>query len=485
MYIIIFSYLYICRHLVFEGIGKDARIGRRLNKFATSMIERGTSIVNRCSSRWAEIKASYRLLSNDRLKIEDMIECITNDGCMRSAGMAHVLCIQDTSEFCYDSNKGRLSLDDNDLGYGNNQDEEYCIYAHPTLMVDAASHMPVGFSSMKIYNHDRSDGRRKRCRRRSLPLNEKESFRWAESAQNTAACLPREIKKTMVGDRESDVYSVMYLTLESGCDFLIRSMHNRCVGEDMTRLAEHMKSVGVSGTYTLDVRGKKGRKSRKAEMELKYDRVEIHKARQCADDVPDTIECYCIHAKERASTVPEGEEPIEWRLLTSHEVSSDAQAMQCIEWYKCRWFIEELFRVCKRDGFDVESSRLNTGIGLKKLIVMTLYASLHCMSLKLAFDDGNETQPATIVFDRDEMELLSIENTKLKEMSPKANVGGNPFKEKSLAWAAWIIARLGNWHGYVKAFGLPGYITMKRGMDVFHMHYDIFILLRQKDVGKK
>ena len=62
------------------------------------------------------------------------------------------------------------------------------------------------------------------------------------------------------------------------------------------------------------------------------------------------LDIYCVHVKERADSVPAGEEPVEWRLLTSHEVTSLAQAVQCIDWYRCRWLIEELFRLMKSKG---------------------------------------------------------------------------------------------------------------------------------------
>ena len=40
----------------------------------------------------------------------------------------------------------------------------------------------------------------------------------------------------------------------------------------------------------------------------------------------------------------------------------------------------------------------------------------------------------------------------------------NPHPKHSLAWLAWIVARLGGWHGYYKP---PGPKTMRDGWDVF------------------
>ena len=51
-------------------------------------------------------------------------------------------------------------------------------------------------------------------------------------AQRSSSALPADVRKTVVGDRENDVYTVMWRTLDCGCDFLIRSLHNRPARED-------------------------------------------------------------------------------------------------------------------------------------------------------------------------------------------------------------------------------------------------------------
>ena len=71
---------------------------------------------------------------------------------------------------------------------------------------------------------------------------------------------------------------------------------------------------------------------------------------------------------------------------------------------------------------------------------------------------------------------------RLHQRSPKAMDGNNPFRENSLPWAAWIIARLGGWSGYVKAHGRPGYITMKQGLDRFNQHLEIITFAKARDV---
>ena len=47
---------------------------------------------------------------------------------------------------------------------------------------------------------------------------------------------------------------------------------------------------------------------------------------------------------------------IHWRLLTTHVVTTVAEAHQIVAWYCQRWRIEEYFRVLKRSGIDLEEA---------------------------------------------------------------------------------------------------------------------------------
>ncbi len=481
--------MYLCPCFeIFQGIGNDVRIGKRLGWLSDKMVAKGTSIINSCCENNTERMAAYRLINNKKLTMEEMVEYLAK-GCSKGCSdLSHVLCIQDTTEVVF-RHSGRLSVKDRDFGYGTSELDQYCIFAHPCMVVDADSRMPVGFSHIKVWSRDRTQGRKKATQRSLLKLEQKESFRWAEAASESAAALPKKVRKTMVGDRESDIYSVMCKDLAAGCDFLIRSIHDRPVDCDVEDgrlgMKEYMESLPVSYTYDLYLRGHKGRSSRTARMTLRYAKVTIHKRRKCLDDVPEELTCYCVYAMEDPSSVPASEAPIEWRLLTSHVVDTVEHAVQCVEWYKCRWFVEELFRVSKSEGFRIESVQLESGSAVKKLIVLTMYAALRCVTLKRAYDEQDERVPTSRLFDETERELLEVEMERIHRHSPKALDGRNPFREHSLAWAAWIIARLGGWSGYVKAHGKPGYITMKIGLDRFNQHLEIIAFARSKNVYKE
>ena len=91
---------------------------------------------------------------------------------------------------------------------------------------------------------------------------------------------------------------------------------------------------------------------------------------------------------------PDGEPPIHWRLLTSHDVASVEQALRIVGWYQARWQVEQLFRTLKRQGLDIESSQVETAGGLMKLSLAALHSAAIVLQLVQA-RDGTDPRPAT------------------------------------------------------------------------------------------
>ena len=244
-----------------------------------------------------------------------------------------------------------------------------------------------------------------------------------------------------------------------------------------------MQSCDIKHTYDIEIKGNKSRKSRTARIDLRFTLVEIKRSMHLIGDYPRSVKMNCIYVVEHSETVPEGEEPIEWRLYTTHQIDTIEQAIQCIEWYRARWYIEELFRILKSDGLDIESSQLETGLALKKLMLFCLQAALQIMIIKIAYDQKREDCSAQIAFTDKQIQFLKILLPTLEGETEKLR---NPFAVNSLAWSAWIIARLGKWGGY-NSQSPPGYITMKKGMDIFFLKCEAFMLAYEalKDVYKE
>ena len=121
--------------------------------------------------------------------------------------------------------------------------------------------------------------------------------------------------------------------------------------------------------------------------------------------------------------------------------------------------IEQLFRTLKKQGPDVESSRVETGEGLTKLACLALQAAVPTRQLTQVGDGGNSAQAAD-VFNPDEVELLQRLQPTLEGKTEKQK---NPYGTGFLAQAVWVVARLGGWKGYASE-AKPGLITLLLGL---------------------
>ena len=420
-------------------------------------------MINRCCESHKDRIGAYRLLNNDNWCVGDVVEAMASACSENARGKSHVLCIEDTTELNYDNISGRLRADDPDFGPGTEKGMEHSIFLHPCLVVDEESLTPLGFSHVDVWSRERD--RSGIPDRHVRPLEEKESYKWAKGAEKTAASLPADVRKTVVCDREGDTYETMGRFGGCGCDFLVRSHFNRR-SSDGFPIWDSMLESEPACTYEMVVR-RKGEAARTALMELRWGRFEVKCPRRGSGGCPKTLTVTCVHTREVPGTTPEGVDPVEWKLLTSHEVCSIGDAMRIVRWYKMRWLIEEVFAAIKSRGMDVGDAQLESGKAMKKLIVLSLYAALTIMVSKMALDAGNEDMPASIIFSEHQVLTLHVIMGYLHKQSPRAKDGRNPYAGESMPWAAWILARLGGWSGYEKAHGRPGYKTMSKGLDKF------------------
>jgi len=109
---------------------------------------------------------------------------------------------------------------------------------------------------------------------------------------------------------------------------------------------------------------------------------------------------------------------------------------------------------------------LEQGESLMKLAILAVQVAV--TSLQLVLSRESQTgQPISEVFNRREIILLSV---LLRQYEGQTQKQKNPHDNDQLAWASWIIARIGGWKGY-RSESPPGPITMLRGLQDFAMMY--------------
>ena len=463
-------------------IFKDKRIAKRANAVLAKMTSCGSSVINRFFNNFAKKTASYRMFNNSKVTKEAIVQSYAT-ACsehIREDAGRHVLCIQDTCEINFEGHNLRMRKKGKVPGCVSN--EEAGCFLHPTIAIDAESLVPYGFTHIRMWSRNEgSPGCRERKYKR-LPPEGKESFRWSESIEKTVAALGTSVRVTMLSDRESDVFDVLRRGNSNGntVRLIVRSNQNRRLYDSDIKLHDFMMSLAPEGTYALPLPPSHGRKGRTAKMEIRYTRVCIATPADTHQKYGEGL-CYnCIRVSETEDSVPEGEKPIEWVLLTNHDVTSVADAMQCVEWYKCRWYIEELFRILKRKGFMIEDIQLEKTECIEKNILFAVYSALLTITLKHAFDRPElyVDTAATKLFDTDEIEAARLISPSVNGKTAKQQ---NQYKDGTLPWLSWIIARLGSWSAYLSQ-SRPGYITFKAGLDRFKERCEMFRLV--KDVYK-
>ena len=203
-------------------------------------------------------------------------------------------------------------------------------------------------------------------------------------------------------------------------------------------------------------------------LELRYGEVEICRPVDEPDrSLPPSAPLRLLEVRE--VDPPEGVEPLHWRLLTTHAIADAAAAWQIVGWNQLRWVIEQLFRVMKSQGLQLEDSQVASAERLVKLAAAATKAA--CIDIQLTQGrDGTDQMPASNVFTTAELDTPDqVRGRLLAALGPtlegKTARQQNRYQPRSLARAAWIIARLGGWNCYYKP---PGPITFRRGIEQFY-----------------
>ncbi len=392
-----------------------------------------------------------RFLDNRKVTVASLIEDWSRQTAVAAAGR-HVLAIHDTSEINFrTSPEHRRGL--GEIAKGNS----YGVLLHAMLAIEAQSGDSLGLVAGGIWTRQ---GRQVVAHDKRA-ASERESRRWLSTALATKQVLSAASMVTVIGDRESDIYSAWAQFPEGKFHLLSRSMQDRALVGGGS-LDATVAAFPLADRRRLELVARTNRPARLAELELRFGEVALKRPRRCDANLPEGMRLRAIEVSE--PNPPAGQEPLRWCLLTTHQVQSAAEAWQIVAWYKQRWTIEQLFRTLKRQGLRLEDSQIETADRLLKLTAIATHAAALIMQLVQA-RDGQRPQPASIAFTADE--IAALHAIEADQYAPRTEKQRNPNPIASLAWAAWIIARLGGWDGYSSSKP-PGPITFKHGLDYFH-----------------
>jgi Transposase DDE domain len=140
------------------------------------------------------------------------------------------------------------------------------------------------------------------------------------------------------------------------------------------------------------------------------------------------INVYAVYATE--IDCPEGENPLEWMLLTTEVVDTIYMAAKILRWYTYRWRVEEYHKIFK-SGCQIERYRL-AAVGMKTMLGFLSVIAVELLQITYL----HRTQPdtsATEILNSIQMEVL------------KAGTSKQLPSTLTVAWAVESIAALGGY----------------------------------------
>jgi hypothetical protein len=350
---------------------------RRLNRRCKRILERFSAdpqaSVNGARRGWAETHAAYQFFDNDAVVEENILAPHRRATLERIRSNSTVLIVQDTTELEY-TRKTRTAAGAGPL----NEEYRRGFYDHMEIAV-TPQRLCLGVTADRLWARDDETFGQSRARKYQ-PLEEKESYRWLEGFRN-ACRIAGEAPNTQivsVADREADIYEcfleAQQPTASRRAEWIIRARENRNLPERdaeagpycYRKLFDAIAEAPALGKRTLCIPKTPKRKARKTKVTIRARRVRLKSPYRPESRLPE-IEVNVVLTREE--NPPDGEEPIEWLLLTSLPIDTFAETLRIIDYYACRWQIEVYFRVLKT-GCTVEEIQLETSERLRRCLAL-------------------------------------------------------------------------------------------------------------------
>jgi hypothetical protein len=372
----------------------DARLQERLLTLARDFYARPTANLPQCCGSRAKTKAAYRFLGHEETTMHTLMQPHYRATEARLAQEAVVLAVQDTTSLNYTTHAGTEGLGP----IGSWPKGPQGLHLHSTLAFSTAG-TPLGLVDVQCWARDaQSFG--KKAKRHSLPIEQKESFKWMASYRAVAAIQKRCRKTTLVsvGDCEADIYELFREALADpqGPKVLVRAEHNRQVQAEQGRLWPTLQAQPVSGIQRLQVPRQGARAAREAHLAIRFATVRL--AAPTGHKGEAALSVWAVLAQEEQA--PPGVKPLEWLLLTTLPVEQFEQAIEKLHWYARRWGIEVLHRTLK-SGCRIEQRQLGQADRLEACLAIDLVVAWRIFHLTKL---GREVPqaPCTVYFEEAE-----------------------------------------------------------------------------------
>jgi hypothetical protein len=318
---------------------------------------------------------------------------------------------------------------------------------------------PLGILGQVFWTRDR-EGPRKRDTRNKRGVEDKETRHWLAVMDQAHEAMQAESPATRLWfqeDRGADAWPVLRTVEDAKHWITVRaSWDRRLVTADAEQryLWETMETAAVRGAYTVEVPASPDgkRSARTALLVVRAAEVTLDLvAKPSERRLPTRI--VAVWVCEDIVSLPDGEEPIEWMLLTNYPVLDFSDAELVVFGYSQRWRIEQFHRAWKSGACQVEKTQLEDRDHI--ISWATILASVAMRILRLTyFARQRPDEPAEVELTRNEVDaaILVSETKKFKRGA-----------RLTIAQAVQLIAQCGGYVGRSSG-GPPGALVIARGL---------------------
>ncbi len=441
----------------------DTRLDNRFITVACDAMENPAAPINQASEDWAATKAAYRFFNNPKVDRAQILEAHQKCTLGRMKDHKVVLAIQDSclldfSKHAKLKGKGPIGTRTQDLtGY----------VMHSTLAVTPAG-TPLGLLTHALWARDEIKENRN-AKNKTLPVEEKESIKWINALKKTCEVAPIEVEVIHLADREADFYEFFETIEKLKQKCVIRSRFDREI-EDQSRMWDFMAKQPVAYKESIIVSRNKRHVGGKNKKEFKVQRETevVVKVAQITFNPPHgakkkkSIKINLVLVKE--IDPPEGEEPVEWMLITNLAIGTQEEISLIVGYYRLRWLIEEYHKILKT-GCKIEECYLEDTEAMFRYITLFCIVAWRIF-LIVRIQRINPDIPCTEGMAESEWKALYCYIHKTQKIPDKV-----PTIREVVIW----IARLGGFLAR-KGDGEPGIITIWRGWTRLNDIVDMYVV---------
>jgi hypothetical protein len=424
----------------------DARLNRRLISIMESFcLSPNASIPDKTGS-WAETKAIYRFLNNDKVSHENILAPHQHATARRISQEQIVLAIQDTSTLNYTSHPETQGL-----GHIGTNPDAHGMLVHTTLSL-TPGRIPLGLIHQQVWVRPPEEYGKKHDRH-NKDISDKESQKWINSLWATEQ-LQKDYPEIVIintGDRAADIFGLFQEHRDNRmqCQLLVRAAHDRSLANPEEHLWSYLEQQPVAGLVEVTVPRKKGKAQRTAQVELRWAEVTLKPPIDKSDLAPITLRAIYLNELNQ----PSGQEALSWMLLTTLIIRDTTDAVRYGGYYALRYTVEVFHKVLK-SGCGIEEHQFESASTLMGCLAIDSIVAWRIMFLTM-IGRALPDLPCNIILQDDEWKSLYC----FLYHKPDP-----PEQVPSLGSAVRMIAKLGGFLGR-KGDGQPGVEVLWRGME--------------------